>query len=72
MLSGPGGGQKQISGMNFLFVGDLMELTLGGVPIQGYSMSGELWRDTKMVSLHKTASADRKCQEPIGPFRSSC
>lgn len=38
-----------LSGMNFLFVGDLMELTLGGVPTYGCSMSGDLWRDTKML-----------------------
>lgn len=53
--------------MNFLFVGDLMELTLGGVPTYGYCMSGDLWGDTKMVSLHKTASVDGKCQERIRP-----
>lgn len=53
------------SGMHFLFIGHLVELTPGGLPTYGCSVSGNLWRDIKMASVHKNASVDGKCSHQV-------
>lgn len=41
------------SGMHFLFIGHLVELTPGGLPTDGCSVSGNLWRDIKWLQYTK-------------------